>query len=499
LGAAARGRLREICEGWTGSACPSTANSYTWDASNHCTALTDSAVATTVANCANTAQVTMARCYDDLGRVLSEGTPQGTVSYGYHANGGPRATLSAPNQSQVSYTYGSGDRLSQISQGTANVSFTYDSLSRRASLTLPNGISVGYGYDTGGQVTGLTYTLSGSTMGQLTYGYDNAGQRLTVSGSYARTGLPAATSTQNPPQYDAANRLSSWNGTSLRYDANGNLLCEGWNGTSCPTTARSYQWNARNQLTGISGAVTASFSYNALGRRTTGPVSGTSTNYLYDGANPVQEQVSGTATANSLTGGLDERFTRTEGSVARTLLPDALGSTVALTDSTGAVQTAYRYEPFGKSEVSSGSANANPYQYTGRENDGATDLYFYRARYYHPTWQRFISEDPLGFGGGDVNFYAYAGNSPTNFSDPFGLEKGPGRQYQMAVERTWAERWHDEVWRSLQGPAYQPCGIRVPDGLEMPPDVDLLANVALAEFVIEGFPWPWFQTMVQDL
>src|SRR5437867_7291532 len=45
------------------------------------------------------------------------------------------------------------------------------------------------------------------------------------------------------------------------------------------------------------------------------------------------------------------------------------------------------------------------------------------ARYYHPGLARFISEDPIGFAGGDVNFYAYAGNSPVVFVDPFGLDK----------------------------------------------------------------------------
>ncbi|MCI0417646.1 MAG: RHS repeat-associated core domain-containing protein, partial [Acidobacteria bacterium] len=39
-------------------------------------------------------------------------------------------------------------------------------------------------------------------------------------------------------------------------------------------------------------------------------------------------------------------------------------------------------------------SSGNSAQFTGRENDG-TGLYYYRARYYHPTLQRFISEDPL--------------------------------------------------------------------------------------------------------
>lgn len=43
-----------------------------------------------------------------------------------------------------------------------------------------------------------------------------------------------------------------------------------------------------------------------------------------------------------------------------------------------------------------------PTKFTGRENDG-TGLYFYRARYYNPTYQRFIAQDPIGFAGGDPN------------------------------------------------------------------------------------------------
>jgi uncharacterized protein RhaS with RHS repeats len=63
-------------------------------------------------------------------------------------------------------------------------------------------------------------------------------------------------------------------------------------------------------------------------------------------------------------------------------LPDALGSTVALGDGTGTIQTQYTYEPFGYASQM-GAANTNSYRFTGREDDGS-GLYFYRARYYHP-------------------------------------------------------------------------------------------------------------------
>jgi hypothetical protein len=48
-------------------------------------------------------------------------------------------------------------------------------------------------------------------------------------------------------------------------------------------------------------------------------------------------------------------------------------------------------------------------------------LYHYRARYYNPTFQRFVSQDPIGFAGQDTNVYAYVKENPTNWIDPYGL------------------------------------------------------------------------------
>lgn len=52
----------------------------------------------------------------------------------------------------------------------------------------------------------------------------------------------------------------------------------------------------------------------------------------------------------------------------------------------------------------------------------STGLYYYRARYYSPSLQGFISEDPIRFYGRDVNFYSYVRNSPVNLIDPTGLD-----------------------------------------------------------------------------
>lgn len=144
---------------------------------------------------------------------------------------------------------------------------------------------------------------------------------------------------------------------------------------------------------------------------------------LYDGVNAVQELSGTTPVVNRLTGGVDEFFGRTDSGGTTFPLTDALGSTIALTDSSGAIQTQYTYEPFGAT-TPTGATSANWYQFTGRANDG-TGLYYYRARYYSPRFQRFISEDPIGFNGG-INEYAYALESPANYRDPAGQQVGEG-------------------------------------------------------------------------
>src|SRR5207247_5057906 len=114
----------------------------------------------------------------------------------------------------------------------------------------------------------------------------------------------------------------------------------------------------------------------------------------------------------------DETFARTEASGTSTPLVDALGSTLELADMSGTPQTNYTFEPFGNA-TRSGATSTSSAQFTGRENDGS-GLYYYRARFYHPGLQRFISEDPSGFAAGDPNLYAYTFNAPTTYRDPSG-------------------------------------------------------------------------------
>lgn len=398
------GRIVKIGYGAT-VAAPTTFKSTvtnTWDAGNRLTQVVDSTSGT------------ISRVYDDLDRLTSETTPQGSVSYTYDA-AGRRSTMTVQGQPTVTYTWDAANRVTQIQQaaGAINgnavqtISFTYDNANRRVQTTLVNGIVAAYTYDDANELTGITYTTStGTLIGDLSYTYDGAGRRNSVGGSLANVLPGVAVSSAS---VDANNRLSNWGGQALTYDANGNLVSDG---------ANTYTWDERNQLVSISGATSASFAYDSFGRRTSKTVAGMQTKFVYDGINAVQQTTG--STVLSLLGGLgvDERYAELSAEHQAIVLVDGIGSTIALADAAQTIQTSYAYDAYGN--VSYSGALSTSAQYTGRENDG-TGLYYYRARYYSPKYGRFISEDPIGWASGQTNSYVYVGGHPVVSTDPLGL------------------------------------------------------------------------------
>ncbi len=117
---------------------------------------------------------------------------------------------------------------------------------------------------------------------------------------------------------------------------------------------------------------------------------------------------------------IDEPLAMLRGGATSYYEADGLGSVTSLSNAAGTLAQTYAFDSFGKQTGSSGSL-VNPFQYTARELDSETGLYFYRARYLDPNAGRFLSEDRVRFAGG-INFYAYVKNQPTDFVDPFGFE-----------------------------------------------------------------------------
>jgi len=62
--------------------------------------------------------------------------------------------------------------------------------------------------------------------------------------------------------------------------------------------------------------------------------------------------------------------------------------------------------------------------WTGAQTDDETGLTYLRARYYSPTYSRFLSTDPIQPNAGGTqgfNAYAYAQNNPATLTDPSGM------------------------------------------------------------------------------
>ena len=381
----------------------------TWDAGNRATKYVDSL------------NGTISRTYDGLDRLTQEVSPQGTVNYTFD-NASRRSTMTVVGQPQVVYTFDAANRLTGITQGANAVAIGYDAANRLQTVTWPNGVVGTYTLDNANQLTGIGFAKGSNVIGTLGYGYDLAGRRTSLTGTLASYVPPMVAPSMT---YDGVNRLTGRLGSALTYDANGNLTAQG---------ATTYTWNARNQLVATS-AGGASFQYDALGRRTSATVGGVTTGYQYDGLNPVL--VGGSFMLAGL--GLDENFARVTSGAATALLTDGLGSTVAMSNSATTTTATYGYSPYGET-VKSGT-DSTPLEYTGRENDGATGLYYYRARYYSPVLGRFISEDPTGITAGGrpvwgrkqtfisedplgslagINFYSYTFDGPTIYRDPSG-------------------------------------------------------------------------------
>ena len=279
---------------------------------------------------------------------------------------------------------------------------TYDSIGNVVSSTDSVG-EARFSCDALGRITD-----AGTSAAPESYTYDAVGNRETSHRSSTHV-------------YDDANRLLEDGNFTYSYDANGNRATKT---TKTGGSVTNYTFDDLNRLVQVDlpDGRTAIYRYDAFGQRIEKTVGGETTRYVYDGRNILMEFNGANALMARYThgAGTDQVLIMERTGERYFYQADRLGSTGILTDAGGVVVNRYAYDASGR-VIDSTEGVANPFTYTGREQDAETGLYYYRARFYDPETGRFLSEDPIGVFNADQNLFSYVGNNPLNANDPWGL------------------------------------------------------------------------------
>jgi RHS repeat-associated protein len=353
--------------------------------------------------------------YDAVNRITSQADPRGfLVQYTYDPAGNLTA-LTYPGDRKVIYTYDDLYRLQTVRIDWLNqeASYAYDEAGRLISLTNFNGTVTDYGYDNAGRLTSMDNTKSdNSTISAYRLTLDGNGNRTRVEQNEPLLALLETKETAYTYN-DKKNRLLTAGNNAFGYDDEGQLN-SGY--------GRGYSFDYEHRLTSIGGDT--QFTYDGKGTRVQATRGGVITNYIYDTrGNLLAEADKDSNILRYYIHGRDLLAVATDTpGQAYCYHYNVTGSTIAMTDQTQTVVNQYSYDPHGNL-LGRQEQIPQPFQYVGQfgvmtEPNG---FYYMRARYYDPRVGRFISEDPIGFEGGDVNLYAYVGNNPVKRVDPSGL------------------------------------------------------------------------------
>ncbi|MFT3764628.1 MAG: RHS repeat-associated core domain-containing protein [Minicystis sp.] len=253
---------------------------------------------------------------------------------------------------------------------------------------------------------------------------------LSLAGDWSQVTRNGVTESRT---HDAAHALTSFDGSPVPHDEKGNTLVS--------ELGDDLTWDFENRL---ESAYVERYRYDALGRRVaTAKGKAGNTSFVYDGWRVIAEYEAfgpSPAVARTYVFGehLDEVLMMWDGN-RYYVHANRLRSVQALTDDTGALVEAFRYEPYGALTVLTdpgpdgqwftGDEPADveswvgmPYAFTGQRLDAMTGLYHYKSRYYSSWFGRFLSRDPIGYEGGTPNLYEYVGSRPVGAVDPMGTD-----------------------------------------------------------------------------
>ena len=377
-----------------------------------------------------------------------------SYSYAYYLNGAKK-TFTGPSGDIYQYNYDQANLLSGVTlPDSSTITYNAYSWTAPSRITLPGGTTRTYAYNEfmyptniqaldPGQNLIMNHTLTYDKVdnvlanqtesGAYNYTYDNI-YRLTQAQrpnlpneqfAYDPVGNRTASGSDNLPYtYDANDQLLTIGFDSRTYDANGNMASMTISGVTS-----NFFYDAENRLVSVGtadGTVVAQYHYDPFGRRMWKNAGGLMTYFMYSDEGLIGEydasgqEITSYGYKPGNTWGSDPLFMR-QGGQFYFYQNDALGTPKMITSATGAVFWSATYDAFGQAQVLVSDV-INNIRLPGQYYNGETGLHYNFHRDYDPTAGRFISEDPLGFGGGDVNLFAYVSNNPTNYVDFDGLK-----------------------------------------------------------------------------
>ncbi|WP_027922052.1 RHS repeat-associated core domain-containing protein [Pseudomonas sp. URMO17WK12:I12] len=392
--------------------------------------------------------------YDQQDRLITEHQGWGTLRYGYDACG-QLNRLRLPDGSKLDYHHAKGGALTAIDlngaqltshqftfgreqqrqQGQLLSDFAYDDQGRLKAHAVSQQQQPLYRRDYAYSANGNLDHIADTRHGQRNYTYDPLNRltrvrhtRDTSAESFAHDPAGNLLMQDRPGAAKVlGNRLLMQGDRHYDYDAFGNLIRER-RGTG-QKLVTDYRYDCQHRLIGVTtpDGRTATYRYDAFGRRIAKTVDGHTTEFFWQGDNLVAESSREHYRSYLYEPGSFRPLAMLDGKGLRKACPfyyqlDHLGTPQELTDFGGEIVWSAKYNAYGKvtqQAFGGGEQLEQPLRFQGQYFDAESGLHYNRHRYYDPKIGRYLTPDPIKLAGG-LNQYQYTLN-PTGWVDPLGL------------------------------------------------------------------------------